>query len=417
MENQMKNQGQQKGIKQFDFCKVCKLNHSDGRRHIYFPNHKKALTPLLSRFAQKISDIRFFIKYPSTLRQEHASLTHFWCIFCEFDIMEMRSTFACENAINHLASLEHLKNVKDFLWRNGGGQDKLDSFRILEKDLEKWESRCRSLKLPTISSGSEPIASVAGPSKDIHIEQTSVNINSSKDYLYSFQSTVSGVLPLQCHTNESHPVSHTEVIRPVVVGSSLPPMVGGESRPAGCSHSDEKVHGTNGGASSQALEWFTQIPRVQTEEPAANVHTGAPPPWLETNDEIPINLEGNKSTDNLVISLQQPRGSRKLNPKRVGAAWAERRKLELEMEKRGEIVAQHCGYDWLPNFGRVWQAGTRKESRKEFETEKQKLLSTSHPPEKAMKIEPYISKRMRKEAEEVDGSLDGSHPEEIYVPP
>jgi hypothetical protein len=58
---------------------------------------------------------------------------------------------------------------------------------------------------------------------------------------------------------------------------------------------------------------------------------------------------------------------RKLNPKRVGAAWAEKRRAELEMEKEGEIVPITSDSSWLPNFGSVWQSGTRKESRKEFE--------------------------------------------------
>lgn len=41
------------------------------------------------------------------------------------------------NAINHLASADHLKNLKHFLWKYGGGMDHLDSFRILEPDVAK----------------------------------------------------------------------------------------------------------------------------------------------------------------------------------------------------------------------------------------------------------------------------------------
>ncbi|XP_068646656.1 TITAN-like protein [Aristolochia californica] len=197
------------------------------------------------------------------------------------------------------------------------------------------------------------------------------------------------------------------------VGSSICSIVKGSSGSAGCSSAVGKVKATNGGASIQASQWFTQVHRMQTEEPVANVHTGAPPPWLEMKDENQISLGGNKSTnDSASFSLEQTRGTRKLNLKRVGAAWAERRKAELEMEKRGELVTEHCGSGWLPNFGRVWQTGTRKESRKEFEIEKQTLLNTIHPPEKPMKIEPYISKRMLKEGGEIDGAVN-VHPEEI----
>ena len=48
--------------------------------------------------------------------------------------------FSCacrSNAIKHLASKDHLKNLKHFLWKYGGGMDKLDSFRITEPELAK----------------------------------------------------------------------------------------------------------------------------------------------------------------------------------------------------------------------------------------------------------------------------------------
>lgn len=123
-----------------------------------------------------------------------------------------------------------------------------------------------------------------------------------------------------------------------------------------------------------------------------NVHTGAPPPWLEATEETQLVAEL-KPISSSFISLSNKPG-KKLNPKRVGAAWAERRKIELEMERRGEIVKSDGDDNWLPNFGRVWQSGTRKESRKEFEKEKQKLPKVESHSEMPIKMEPYISKRM-----------------------
>ncbi|CAO2826980.1 unnamed protein product [Amaranthus hypochondriacus] len=57
------------------------------------------------------------------------------------------------NAITHLASKDHLKNLKHFLWKYGGGMDKLDSFRITESELAKWEKKCEALM--AIPSSSE----------------------------------------------------------------------------------------------------------------------------------------------------------------------------------------------------------------------------------------------------------------------
>ena len=91
---------------------------------------------------------------------------------------------------------------------------------------------------------------------------------------------------------------------------------------------------------------------------------------------------------------QNDRKRSKLNPKRVGAAWAEKRKMELEREKRGEITTNASDADWLPNFGRVWQSGSRKESMKEFKKEKLNAPKAEHQDTIEIKICPYVSKRM-----------------------
>lgn len=118
------------------------------------------------------------------------------------------------------------------------------------------------------------------------------------------------------------------------------------------------------------------------------MHSGAPPPWFEETQGDQLNVQLNQ------VSTLNKSGKLKLNPKRVGAAWAEKRKMEMEMEKRGGIVKSDCDPNWLPNFGRVWQSGSRKESRKEFEFEKQKQTNVHSLSEMPMEIKPYVSKRM-----------------------
>lgn len=129
-----------------------------------------------------------------------------------------------------------------------------------------------------------------------------------------------------------------------------------------------------------------------------NVHSGALPPWLDASEENERNLVNGVTCLKSSSSASAQKGKRKLNPKRVGAAWAEKRRAEIEREKRGEIAANICDANWLPNFGRVWQSGTRRESKREFEKEKHKLNGDKNHPEVAsevsFKIQPYISKRM-----------------------
>lgn len=93
--NQNNNNKEKKDKKNgFEFCKVCKLNHNQGTRHKYFPNHKNSLSAFLSRFQNKINDIRFFLKNPTILRHEHADRNRFWCVFCDIDVDELDNSFA-----------------------------------------------------------------------------------------------------------------------------------------------------------------------------------------------------------------------------------------------------------------------------------------------------------------------------------
>ncbi|GFZ17364.1 coiled coil protein [Actinidia rufa] len=110
-------------------------------------------------------------------------------------------------------------------------------------------------------------------------------------------------------------------------------------------------------------EFHFSIVRSHAE---GNVHLD----WVDAIEETPLNvkLKPGFGSSNLTSSLNKSGKSQKLNPKRVGAAWAEKRKVELEMEKR-ENVTNNFDVNWLPNFGRVWQSGSQKESRKELEVE------------------------------------------------
>lgn len=139
---------------------------------------------------------------------------------------------------------------------------------------------------------------------------------------------------------------------------------------------------------------MASISSSHSSDASGNVHSGAPPPWLDANDGNTSNVQRNQ-LDMSNFQAKIPGKTRKLNPNRVGAAWAERRKIEIEMEKRGHAMDK-IDADWLPNFGRVWQSGTRKESRKEFDKEKRKLVKTESisTESEPVILQPYISKRV-----------------------
>ncbi|XP_047167790.1 TITAN-like protein isoform X2 [Vigna umbellata] len=148
---------------EFEFCKACNINHDQGLRHKYFPNHKKSLSSFLSRFRKKLSDVRFFLNAPIPLDPQLASRNRFWCVFCDQDVHEHSSSFACANAIRHLASAQHVKNLRHFFWKYGAAANQLDAFMFSDDDVTKWERKCEARK-DEASEGSR--RTVLGPSND-----------------------------------------------------------------------------------------------------------------------------------------------------------------------------------------------------------------------------------------------------------
>ncbi|KAL8547799.1 hypothetical protein ACS0TY_007218 [Phlomoides rotata] len=400
---------------QFEFCEVCRLNHNLGRRHNYFPSHKNSLSTFLARFQTKLADVKLLLRTPTRIRPEDAHQNRLRCVFCNCDILELDSQFACGNVIEHLASEEHWKRVKGFMWKYGGGMDRVDSFRISEVDYAKWEKKCKSLKTEVTK------AEFIGLSNNIHNEHNTESINSfNKSNVDSLKFCIpNGVVPLHSYTNEETLVSSSVLSSVPEAGPPLHNISWGRQiRDAQylknskgypnnqhCSNSLASECLSNGslndgsaysgarighGEISQGLLNLTQISSTSKVAMEGNVHTGAPPPWFDAT-------KGDQLDPAQKPELSSKARKSKLNPKRVGAAWADRRRLELEMERRGELVSNKFDDNWLPNFGRVWQSGTRKESRKEFRMENKATIEADSQSETVMPLQPYVSKRMRKD--------------------
>jgi len=113
-----------------------------------------------------------------------------------------------------------------------------------------------------------------------------------------------------------------------------------------------------------------QVPKLESGE--GNVFSGAPPPWLNP-DEIKLFPE-------LAHALAEARShnARQKNPNRIGAAWAEQKKL---LDRAGKSTVST---NWLPNFGRVFNAGPRSMTAREFRDE-QFSKATPNRPQKGYK--------------------------------
>ncbi|XP_024005811.1 TITAN-like protein isoform X1 [Eutrema salsugineum] len=410
---------------EFEFCKVCRLHHDQGPRHKYFPRHKDSLSAFLDRFRSKVADVRFFLKNPSVLRPQEESQNRVWCVFCDEDIVELGSSFACSKAINHFASPDHHKNIKQFLWKYGPAMDCIDDFLISEADVAKWGKKCKALR----NKGS--CGQLSGTSNDIHnkLEFETMDRIEKPSAQHINSNHPNDVMPLLYNTNE-YQISNSEFPGVAHYGSHLnvnashlplyaDPLrhLPGNEFGEHCIAFTGKDYSGNGNYctqenyqmrqdkkqiegsySSPGVVGMSSISSSHSSDDSGNVHSGAPPPWLNVNDGNISSVELNQS-EMTRFQEKRPVKTCKLNPNRVGAAWAERRKMEMEMEKRGQAMSSNTDADWLPNFGRVWQSGTRKESRKEFEKEKRKLVKTESisVESEPVQIQPYISKRARRE--------------------
>ncbi|ONM22775.1 TITAN-like protein [Zea mays] len=406
---------------EFEYCELCRHHHDHGRRHRYIVKHRRNLDAALTCFRSKLSDLRraFLPGSPSS----QPPRTRLWCPFCSIDLVDLDSRSAGNNAIYHMASSEHLKGVKDFLWKHGGRMDQVVSLRISEDVLAKWEKGPECLSTGTKKGTEELIGPSLKQIKDIQNEYACDSLDSfAQNNIPSFSNTASYVvMPLQNSTNgaygsistachgasSSGSASHSAPYG--TVGLPITPWGSAETHKLQGALSTNWFHSSgtetkghqstvfvNGASQSLSCSDHMLPLRVQQSHTGgnlsngskANVHTGAPPPWLKANEHDPKNLSLKS------CGLSSRKGKlRKLNPNRVGAAWAERRRAEMEMEKQGEIVPATSDSSWLPNFGSVWQSGTRKESRKEFE-KSHKIHDTKSDHDLSLEIKPYISKRM-----------------------
>eukprot|EP00258_Populus_trichocarpa_P026521 XP_024442540.1 TITAN-like protein isoform X2 [Populus trichocarpa] len=134
------------------------------------------------------------------------------------------------------------------------------------------------------------------------------------------------------------------------------------------------------------LAGVTLVPALTPQMAGGNVHTGAPP-WFEATQENQLNIQVTPISSRSVLVANKSGKAHKLNQKRgllgqKGERW------------RWQVVKSDCDANWPPNFGRVWQHGSQKESRKEYESEKQKLPNVESHTEMPVRIQPYISKHM-----------------------
>eukprot|EP00850_Spirogloea_muscicola_P001089 SM000004S14959 [mRNA] locus=s4:464862:466729:- [translate_table: standard] len=327
-----------------------------------------------------------------------------------------------EQLIRHRASQEHQDAVNAWFREHGADKDQRQLHIITAHDLAKWEKACKKVSKADEHAAAAPTAATCTSNARLGSDTNHIQSRIALECLMPAVAVPANGFPMHALL----PLPPSSLVPPLV-GPSLPstPLfrgVAGKTLPGGSSSSVSSTprltEANPGCLDSQDTRAAAQVlvpaPLLRVAAPAAassiaegNVHTGALPPWLQAENGLPDSSTHNGTqAGNLKVSLSrsQKRKLAKLrNPKRVGAAWAEQRLKELARETSSEGLsatpASEKLEEWLPSFGRVWQSGSRLDTRKEFIKESQRQAKTSMQANKARVgfpvVKPYVSKRQR----------------------
>eukprot|EP00898_Chlorokybus_atmophyticus_P000689 jgi/Chlat1/1620/Chrsp127S01884 len=375
----------------YAFCGVCRLSHNQRRRHVYSQRHVARLKEVLSKAEAKLKEVRWMLAHPQPLiDQRTREANRYWCAFCEEEIQELDSTWACEQAIVHLTGESHSKRVKSFWVANGASVDRRDNFILTEDDLEKvrkavfiiqalvliWECkqwqkakrRHEERKARSAMESKEALVTTDIPQQqqiDAAVGGLACNVHSVAGLSVLEQYTTPSGLHLAAAADPAAALQLSGVAQLKPTGFERVQQPARQCQ-AAASSSSYAVHTT---VQLPSGESFVAIPRLSRLPGEGNIHTGAPAPWLAAGEQQTA-AAGTGAGINRLSHTQSKRQARLRNPKRVGAEWADRRLAGMQAE---------TGEKWLPNFGQVWQSGSRLETRRSF------LSSDSLPGSSSMK--------------------------------
>ncbi|KAI9144164.1 coiled-coil domain-containing protein 84 protein [Paraphysoderma sedebokerense] len=319
----------------FIFCDLCKRNFSGGNRHYYSKLHKEKLHKILSRQIEKYSKLKQFLN-PVTELEDASKQPSFWCVFCDHDVRLTAQDFledvqiACKHVYAHLASEKHRFKVEEYLEKHYGDISDVEKYTLDYNSYQKFK-RLAKAKVEEVVKNRRAAQAEA---ETLFAMKQQQNYVSQTD---PFQIPPPVSRPSKSHFAPSHaPTTSknritTKEIQSVVStsNSSTNPKL------------DEAAKVLN----------LTRIQVPSLKPGQGNVHDSATvPPWL-LNDSDSDDQKEIGPSEELFRKAQKIEQKKKLNPKRLGA----------NLDRQTQVNDA-----WVPNFGRVWNAGSRSSTRIEF---------------------------------------------------
>nr|CAG8585754.1 2223_t:CDS:2 [Entrophospora candida] len=263
----------------FDFCRICKRNNSEGKKHLYTKLHQGNLLNILNK---------------------EITQPDFWCLFCEVNVEITfknvdEKQIICEHIFEHMVTKNHHDNVIKYFKDQKADCKLINNFILKKDEIDKFRRRSKELqKKNKLKKEERELKS------NVNQESNNINVNLPS----SFENLVASQL--------------TRI--------KVPPLKPGEG----------------------------------------NVfEEGSVPPWLQDDDDMKFSGNTNKTeigpSLDAFLAAKKLEKKKKLNPNRVGANF-----------DRESAV----GKDWVPNFGRVWNNGTRNRSQKQYKKEMKSIEKT-----------------------------------------
>jgi len=353
----------------YSYCKLCQINYTQQRKHVYAKKHQKRLKWVLQKYGAKIKECRPYLDNPVIQEGNYEPGKQFWCHCCykEIDkhVSDHLKTILYGGVLEHLASEEHWQNT-DVFFKDNGADDKFKiSFIVSEKDINLFKSKLEPLvdkydkraeintnhlakkiecqeynrKLVVDSALIESLSSTSQPTIFKTVKNKHGIVQNPTGYHDGVRVWKAGIFKYKQESDQLKSIKY--------------PCHSSRQTPHNRKANSMFTVSAEGGGLTTLNSTF--------DRRKGNIYTGATPPWLRNDEDGNEGLSSGRqygpSLEDLKNSVEAKKKS-KLNPNRVGANFDQVTNSSKDNEN-----------EWLPSFGRVWNNGARWKSRREFRGE------------------------------------------------
>eukprot|EP00794_Sanderia_malayensis_P010897 gene10897-12056_t len=336
----------------FLFCNVCRVHHQQGKKHKYSSKHKNLCRDIINKYKCKTKQCLEYLHKPEVIDGELEPGANFWCQFCQKrvtkHVTDRTISIKYGGLFEHLSSVEHHKKTHLY-WRvNGIDRTEKDHFLITSDTYTNYKNKCQE----SLEQWKHQLET-ADEIKQTEIHRTEMLAHqhqSIRERIFEAKTVNNSHGVLQNSTGWHNGV---RVWKGGIVRTRPKQTL---SRVQG-RQNDRKTHAeVDELKPNHNLPSLSCVARTWRSSSKGNVHTGAPPPWLQNDDN-----DLNSTSDSIGPSFEDfkkhvdKQKKSKANPKRVGANF------DRTVKKDDK---------WLPSFGGVWNAGPRWHSRREYKSKK-----------------------------------------------